>query len=101
MNVENKLKNILKKANIETELPSWTKLLKWNHHSPSQITQPDDWFAYKYWHLTPKERENLKPNSKMVAGAVIGQAVAIIFAEKIYDRNKQQYFKKEEFKIEI
>ena len=36
----------------------------------------------------------------MVAGANIGQAVAQIFAKKIYNRNKKQFFKTEETKFD-
>jgi hypothetical protein len=96
--LEENLKNILRLANINTELPEYTKILNWNHHSPSQITQPDDWFAFKYWHLTAKERAALKPNSKMEGGAVIGQSVAQIFANKIYDRDKKQFFQNKDKK---
>ena len=36
----------------------------------------------------------------MVAGATIGQAVAQIFAKKIYNRNKKQFFNTEETKFD-
>jgi len=100
MDLENKLKNILKKSNIETELPEWSKFYNWNHHSPSQINLNDDLFCFKYFYLTEKERAKFKPNAKMVAGATIGQAVAQIFAKKIYNRNKKQFFKTEETKFD-
>jgi len=100
MNVENKLKEILKKSNIETELSDWSIFYKWNHHSPSQINLTDDIFCFKYFFLTEKERADFKPNAKMIAGATIGQAVAQIFAKKIYNRNKKQFFKTEDTKFD-
>ena len=75
-NLEDQLKSILKKADIETELPEWSKFYNWNHHSPSQINLPDDVFTFKYFYLTETDRAKFKPNAKMIAGAVIGQAVA-------------------------
>ena len=47
---------------------------------------------YEYLFLTPKQRSELPNNAKMEAGAIIGQAANRIFANKIYDRNKKQYF---------
>lgn len=100
MDLEKQLKKILKDCNIETDLPEWSKFYNWNHHSPSQINLNDDLFCFKYFYLTDKERAEFKPNSKMIAGATIGQAVAQIFAKKIYNRNKKQFFKTEDTKFD-
>ena len=85
------VKDILKKAGFK-ELPNWCKVAKFTHHSPSQINKPDDRWVYEYLFLTPKQRSELPNNAKMEAGAIIGQAANRIFANKIYDRNKKQYF---------
>ena len=100
MDLEKQLKKILKDCNIETDLPEWSKFYNWNHHSPSQINLNDDLFCFKYFYLTDKERAEFKPNSKMIAGATIGQAVAQIFAKKIYNRTKKQFFKTEDTKFD-
>ena len=85
------VKNIFEKAGVK-ELPDWCKASKFYHHSPSQINKPDDRWGYEYLYLTPKQRAALPANAKMEAGAIIGQAIANIFADKIYDRNKKQFF---------
>lgn len=92
--LDKKLKSILKKANV-TEVPDFGKAYNWTHHSPSQITKPDDVWGYLYLYLSAKDRANMPGNAKMEAGAIIGQSMAEIFADKIYDRNKKQYFRNE------
>lgn len=86
-----KLKDILNKANV-SELPDFAKAYEWTHHSPSQITKPDDSWGYNYLYLSAKDRANMLGSAKMEAGAIIGQAMAEMFADKIYDRNKKKYF---------
>ena len=90
--MDKELKKIFEKAGV-VELPDWTKTAKFNHHSPSQINKTDDRWGYEYLYLTPKQRSELPSNAKMEAGAVIGQTVAKIFADTIYDRNKKQFFR--------
>ena len=97
-NLKDSLSKILKKANIETELPEFAKFYNWNHHSPSQITMPDDLHAFEYFYLSAEERAKKKGNSKMEGGAIVGQSMAQIFAKKIYDRNKKQFFDNKDIK---
>lgn len=89
--LKNKLTNILTKANV-SEVPDFGKAYKWTHHSPSQITKPDDVWGYLYLYLSAEDRANMQGSAKMEAGAIVGQAMAEIFADKIYDRNKKKYF---------
>ena len=89
-------KKVISDPLTETGIPGVCQIFNWNHHSPSQINLNDDIFCFKYFYLSEKERAAFKPNAKMVAGANIGQAVAQIFAKKIYNRNKKQFFKTEE-----
>ena len=92
MTLEKKLQDILKKANVKTDLPEFAKFYNWTHHSPSQITMPDDIHAFEYFYLTAAERKKKKGNSKMTGGAVVGQSMAQLFAKKIYDRDKEKFF---------
>jgi len=88
------LKKKLSKILNEIELPDYCKKYNWHHHSPSQINKPDDRWGYEYLYLNEVDRQKMIGNSKMEAGSIIGQAIAHIFADKIYDRKKKQYFEK-------
>jgi len=97
--LKKELDNLLNEAGI-TELPEYAKQYEWTHHSPSQIQKPDDNWGYMYLYLSAKDRANMPGSAKMEAGAIIGQAMAEIFADKIYDRNKKKFFKNEKKKEE-
>ncbi len=84
MNVDKKLKNFY----------------GFDHHSPSQITTPDDIWGYKYLYMTPEQRAKLKPNSKMVSGTVAGEAIGLMHADIIYKRDgKTKFIKRKNKKI--
>ena len=45
------------------------------HLSPSQLNKPIDQWFNDYCVLDEQQRKNIPPNAKMIAGALVGQAL--------------------------
>ena len=67
------------------KLPSWAKLYKLNHHSPSQLNSMDCMWGYKYLYLTQEERRKLPKNSKMHSGVCIGEMGQYVVGDYLWE----------------
>ena len=74
----------------ENILPKFAIKLGITHHSPTQATQPDGSWLFKYLYLTQEQRRSLPSNAQMKAGVAVNNILQKFYADTIWNFGPQR-----------
>ena len=74
----------------ENILPKFAIKLGITHHSPTQATQPDGSWLFKYLFLTQEQRRLLPSNAQMKAGVAVNNILQKFYADTIWNFGPQR-----------
>ena len=74
----------------ENILPKFAIKLGITHHSPTQATQPDGSWLFKYLFLTQEQRRSLPSNAQMKAGVAVNNILQKFYADTIWNFGPQR-----------